>query len=303
MNEIEQIDLEVLNNDIGTETSTVTINQGATTSEYVASELDTPHLITQADFNDLVRDSQMSQRSAEIVGSRLQQWKLVAPDFRVTAARKRGIAGDFDKYFSFHQKTEITYCNNIDLLFECFGQPHVPGEWRLFIDASVQSLKGVLLHIGNAYPSIPIIYGTGIKENYDTMKTIRDLTKFDEHGWKICCDLKVVAILMGIKQGFSKHQCFLCVWEGRKKEFHYTDYEWEQRNSENSIVGEHSIVFEPLARSEKIILPPLHIKIGLMRNFVRALNRESEAFKSLKSFFPKLSDAKIDAGVYMYFWK
>lgn len=51
---------------------------GPPTSEYVPTEcqLGEPHLITQADFNDLVRESNMSQSSAEIVGSRLSEWNL-----------------------------------------------------------------------------------------------------------------------------------------------------------------------------------------------------------------------------------
>ncbi|KAK3882315.1 hypothetical protein Pcinc_013307 [Petrolisthes cinctipes] len=40
-------------------------------------------------------------------------------------------------------------------------------------------------------------------------------------------------------------------------------------------------------------MPPLHIKLGLMKQFVKALNQESAAFKYLLEFFPKLSETKI----------
>ena len=45
-------------------------------------------------------------------------------------------------------------------------------------------------------------------------------------------------------------------------------------------------------------MPPLHIKLGLMKQFVKKLDEKSEAFKHLKKFFPKLSEAKVKAGVY-----
>lgn len=49
-------------------------------------------------------------------------------------------------------------------------------------------------------------------------------------------------------------------------------------------------------RPENIILPPLHLKLGYMKQFVKALNSNSEAFQHLQKVFSKLSDAKIKAG-------
>ena len=49
----------------------------------------------------------------------------------------------------------------------------------------------------------------------------------------------------------------------------------------------------------KTLLPPLHIKLGLIKQFVKQLNPESEAFRYLQTMFPKLSRAKISAGVFV----
>lgn len=262
--------------------------------------LDMQHLITQADFNDLVRDSGLSSKGAMLWASRLQQWRLVAPGFRVTALQSRSNENCnksvFDECFSVHDPSKITYCNDIDKLFQNLGHPYDPDEWRLFIDSSVESLKGVLLHIGNDHPSVPIIYARGVPEKYETMVQVLELINYDSHGWRICCDLKIVAILTGVKQGFSKHQCFLCLWEGRQRELHYTDHRWQVRD--NYRIGVGSIDHEPLIPASKVILPPLHIKLGMIKNFVKALNPDSEAFKMLKTIFPKLSDAKIKEGWY-----
>ena len=46
-------------------------------------------------------------------------------------------------------------------------------------------------------------------------------------------------------------------------------------------------------------MPPLHIILGLMKQFVKARDQNSEAFEYLKGFFPKLSEAKVKAGIFV----
>lgn len=267
------------------------------TSEYVAPGFIGIHLITQKDFDDLVREAQMSKHVAEIVGSRLQQWNLVAQDFLVTAARKRKNAEKYDNCFAIreHDGSKLVYCHDIDTLFQFFGITYDSKEWRLFIDGSSASLKAVLLHNGNNYPSVPIAYGRYQKEKYDTIKLMLELIKYDTYKWKVCADLKMVAILCGIKQAYSKQQCLLCKWEGRADDYHY-DYEWDARDQR--VVGEFSIVFEPLIDAESVILPPLHIKLGLIKNYLVALYRRNpETLEFLIAFFKnQLSPAKVTAG-------
>ncbi|XP_058859314.1 uncharacterized protein LOC131702005 [Acipenser ruthenus] len=64
-------------------------------------------------------------------------------------------------------------------------------------------------------------------------------------------------------------------------------------------VGRNNVKWEPLVDPRKVLMPPLHIKLGLMKQFVRALDKESAAFKYLQDFFPKLSEAKVKAGVFV----
>ena len=49
---------------------------------------------------------------------------------------------------------------------------------------------------------------------------------------------------------------------------------------------------------QNILLPPLHIKLGLMRSFIRAVNKEGKAFTFLKQKFPRVSEAKLTAGIF-----
>ena len=52
----------------------------------------------------------------------------------------------------------ICYCTDIQGLFQESGIANSASDWRLFIDSSKQSLKAVLLHNGNVYPSISIAH-------------------------------------------------------------------------------------------------------------------------------------------------
>ena len=46
-------------------------------------------------------------------------------------------------------------------------------------------------------------------------------------------------------------------------------------------------------------MPQLHIKLGLIKQFVTALDKGSAAFKYLQVLFPKLSEAKVKAGIFV----
>lgn len=60
-----------------------------------------------------------------------------------------------------------------------------------------------------------------------------------------------------------------------------------------------NIVQAPLVDSQKILLPPLHIKLGIMKQFVKALDQAGACLKYLNDKFQGLSDAKIKEGVFV----
>jgi hypothetical protein len=53
-----------------------------------------------------------------------------------------------------------------------------------------------------------------------------------------------------------------------------------------------------LVDPEKIILPPSHIKLGLKKQFVNALDGKEYCFNYLSNKFPALSQAKVKAGIF-----
>jgi len=68
---------------------------------------------------------------------------------------------------------------------------------------------------------------------------------------------------------------------------------------ENSVPGEKCLRNQLLVDKYKILLSPLHIKLGLMKNFVTAMNKHGKGFEYLKEKFPKLSDGKQKAGIFI----
>ena len=64
-------------------------------------------------------------------------------------------------------------------------------------------------------------------------------------------------------------------------------------------VGEKNVYFKSLVDPKKVLLPPLHIKLGMMKQFVKALPKDGETFKYLSSKFPRLTEAKLKEGVFV----
>jgi len=56
---------------------------------------------------------------------------------------------------------------------------------------------------------------------------------------------------------------------------------------------------QPLVEPSKILLPSMHLKLGLMKNSVKAMNQEEAAFTYLRGKFPRLSEAKLKEGIFI----
>ena len=129
------------------------------------------------------------------------------------------------------------------------------------------------------------------------MKHLLCLVKYEEHDWEMIGDFKMIGFLTGLQGGFTNHPCFFCYWDSQATARHYETKDWPSRTS--FVIGEKNIKWQLLVEQEKILTPPLHIKLGLIKQFVKALDHESIAFKHLEAVFLKLSEAKIKAGVFV----
>jgi len=143
-------------------------------SDFVMEE---KHLISQSELSDLIRDLNLSKQKAELLASRLQEWKHLDPKTQVTIYQNRNHA----ILPFFKKENDMCFCNDIKGLFDVMNTAYDRNEWRLFIDGSKYSLKAALLHIGNKKPSFPIAHAAQTKECYDTMRTILAKIKYNEH--------------------------------------------------------------------------------------------------------------------------
>ena len=128
------------------------------------------------------------------------------------------------------------------------------------------------------------------------IKRVIELLQYHKHNWIICVDLTMVCFLLGQQRGYTKYPCFLCMWNSRAREKHWVERNWPTRSDLKP--GDPNILHEPLVDRKKIIFPPLHIKLGLMKQFVKALPNEGDCLKYLILAFPGLSIEKIKAGVF-----
>ena len=60
----------------------------------------------------------------------------------------------------------------------------------------------------------------------------------------------------------------------------------------------YNVIRGPLVRWEKVLLPSLRIKLGLVKQFVKALGFE-EVLQDIRSIFFRLLDAKIKGGIFV----
>ena len=142
-------------------------------------------------------------------------------------------------------------------LFEAIGITCNSIEWRLFIDSSSRSLKAVLLHNWNPYPSLLVAHSVHLKEDYTSVKMLLSALKYNDHGWEVIGNFKMVSFLMDLQGGFTKFPCFLCLWDSQDTEAHSRRRDWPERNEFS--VGMNSVKWEPLIDPRKVLMPPLHI--------------------------------------------
>ena len=247
----------------------------------------------QKKLNDITRILRLPKNMAEYLASELKHDGHLTEDTHVTVFRDR--EKEFRPFFK--KDDSLFYCTNVNGLINSF-EPNIykSEEWRLFIDSSTSSLKAVLLHNTNELASIPIAFTKTMPEDYESLKIVIEKIKFNDHQWQICGDLKVLGILLGLQKGNTKHPCFLCLWDSGARERHYKNAKWPARKT--LAPGSPNILYEPLVPHDKVLLPPLHIKLGLMTQYVKALNKEGSAFKYIQNKFPKKSESKLKEGIF-----
>ena len=94
----------------------------------------------------------------------------------------RGHHEEFKDFF--YLEDGVMFCNDVCSIMEVLGHKYNPDQWHLFIDSSKVSLKVVLLHKGNRYPSVPLAHAANMKEIYESTELLLGKIQYDEFKWK-----------------------------------------------------------------------------------------------------------------------
>jgi hypothetical protein len=76
---------------------------------------------------------------------------------------------------------------------------------------------------------------------------------------------------LAYKEGFS-----LSLWDSQDTGNYYLVKDWPKQEF---AVGKYNLKFTPLLNLDTVILPPLHIKLGLTKTFVKVLDNNGKSFK------------------------
>lgn len=283
------------------------------------NKIPVPVQMGQASFEDLMRDLAVPPQKVELAGSRFREHHWLKPSTRTTFLRNENSFSAIFKEKEIRMSivrnnnveckvNRVTYCDDIEGLFDLFGVQHQVNQWRLFIDGGCDTLKLVLLHNGNLFPSIPIGFARNCPEKYDGMQQILEILKYDQFKWDVIVDFKLINILVGLMAASSKYPCIYCLWDSKAKDMDklYSD-KWDPRPQWDELTKEEqrkiNCINPPLVPRDKILLPPLHIKIGLVTQLFKTLLKHTEKGPAIKAKLNEIlnerpSDDKIMAAVF-----
>ena len=187
-------------------------------------------------FREFVRDYWLRSYSAE-ANSRISLYTPTNLRQQLTDAIKTGDRLSFGKILkNFNGSWKSQYCyptcaielKSVSRQNHRNLNKHIASEWCLFIDSNKASLKGVSLHNGNEFSSIPVAYASHLKECYEVIKMLVLKINYHSQCWSICSDFKVIAILLGMQTGYTKYCCFLYYWDCCNRDKHYTVKIWSE---------------------------------------------------------------------------
>ncbi|KAH9389355.1 hypothetical protein TYRP_023389 [Tyrophagus putrescentiae] len=272
--------------------------------------------LDQGMLNFLIQMLRLPKDAGQFLGSFLLNAELLLPG---TTINQRNRSEQFEKFFAVQtiafteQKKdgstaeifrEVVFCTDIIGLLQSQGVVHQPDQWLLFMDGSQKSFKCFLLHTevdkSKRLPSVPILIGNQVPEKYETIKSVLAIINYSSYRWMVLADLKMINIISGLKMAACKFPCFLCRWDSKNTQKHYQPGQFKDWSENERIPGNFSFIKEPLVPADKVVLPELHIKIGIFQVFIKKLFKIHEenphpAYEHYKEKY-SISQEKLQVG-------
>ena len=107
----------------------------------------------------------------------------------------------------------------------------------------------------------------------------------------------MVNFLLGRLSRFTKYPCFLCIWDSRDTAQNYEKKDWPARQELVPCRAEN-IINNSFVDRDRILFPPLHIKLVLIKQFTKVLDKNGSCFTYLCRTFPGVTIEKLKAGVF-----
>ena len=78
---------------------------------------------------------------------------------------------------------------------------------------------------------MPVAHSVHMKETYENLNILLQKINYTAHAWMLCGDLKVVYMFLGQQKGFTKFPCFICEWDSRTRDLHWSKKQWPVRKT------------------------------------------------------------------------
>lgn len=98
--------------------------------------------LSERQLHSIARNLHLSKTKSEALGIELKKYNLLQPSVTVTSFRTRNDV--FKPFFSVNEQKDLVYCKDVTGLMAAMNiRDYNAEEWRLFIDSSQSSLKGL----------------------------------------------------------------------------------------------------------------------------------------------------------------
>ena len=134
-----------------------------------------------------------------------------------------------------------------------------------------------------------IFSSRGIELNYHDQKIHRTPTHDIREHWT------AISTLLGLVSSVYRNGTYVM---NIRCTFHTYPYNGYVTLRQRLKPGSHNVQSHPLVDPNKILPLPLNIKLGVMKNFVKAMDGEGNVLAFLQEKFPRISMEKLKTGIF-----